>query len=215
MSEISKITVILRGYDYNQTRNVMKALLQTSIRAVEITLNSSGALEIIRKISKEFGEEITIGAGTIKNINDAKDAIDAGAKFILTPIVVGKEVIDECKKHNVKTVIGTMTPSEIWQCYENGADVIKVFPAAACGSRYIKDIKAPLGDIPIMAVGGISSENAKEFLDNGVNYLGIGSSLFKKEDVENGNIEGLVNSLRELEEKLIREKIDESQHISL
>lgn len=202
MKDLSKVTVILRGYTYEETKTVMEALIQSNIRAVEITLNTEGALETIEKISKEYGEKVNIGAGTIKNLEDAKKAIKAGAKFILTPIVVGKEVIDECKNNGVKSIIGTMSPTEVWWCYENGADIVKIFPAKACGPSYIKDIKAPLGNIPIMAVGGVSKENAKEFLSNGADYLGIGSGLFNKEDIENNNISGLVKSLKELEEEI-------------
>ncbi|MBM6837806.1 bifunctional 4-hydroxy-2-oxoglutarate aldolase/2-dehydro-3-deoxy-phosphogluconate aldolase [Clostridium saudiense] len=202
MKNFSKVTVILRGYTYQQTKTVIEALIQTNIRAVEITLNTPGSIETIERISKEFGDLINVGAGTIKDLNDAKKAIKAGANFILTPIVVDKEVIDECKKNNVKTVIGAMTPTEVWTCYKNGADIVKVFPAIDCGTRYVKDIKAPLGNIPIMAVGGISAENAREFLENGADYLGVGSSLFKKEDVDSKNIEALVRALKELEKEI-------------
>ena len=202
MKDFPKVTVILRGYTYEQTKTVMEALIETNIRSVEITLNTQGALETIKRVSKEFGDLVNIGAGTIKNMDDAKNAIEAGASFILTPIAVDKEVIDECKKHNVKTVIGAMTPTEVWKCFENGADIIKVFPAIDCGTKYVKNIKAPLGEIPIMVVGGVSAENAREFLNNGADYLGIGSSLFKKEDVDSKNIEALVGALKELEKVL-------------
>lgn len=202
MKDLSKVTVILRGYTYEETKTVMEALVQSSIRAVEITLNTEGALETIEKISKEYGDKVDIGAGTIKNLEDAKKAIKAGAKFILTPIVVGKEVIDECRNNGVTSVIGAMSPTEIWWCYENGADIVKIFPVKACGPSYIKDIKAPLGNIPIMAVGGVSAKNVKDLLTNGADYLGIGSNLFEKEDLANRNIEGLVKSLKKLEEEI-------------
>lgn len=202
VKDFSKVTVILRGYNYDETRTVMEALVQSNIRAVEITLNTEGALETIEKISKEYGDRISVGAGTVKNLDDAKKAIKAGATFILTPIVVKKEVIDECKKNNVVSVVGAMSPTEVWWCYENGADIVKVFPAKSCGTSYIKDIKAPLGSIPIMAVGGISKDNAKEFIKNGADYLGIGSSLFNKEDIVNKDIENLVKTLKELEKEI-------------
>lgn len=202
MKDFSKVTVILRGYNYDETKTVMEALVQSNIRAVEITLNTEGALETIEKISKEYRDRVSIGAGTVKSLNDAKNAIKAGATFILTPIVVEKAVIDECKKNNVVSVIGAMSPTEVWWCYENGADIVKVFPAKSCGTSYIKDIKAPLGNIPIMAVGGVSKDNAKEFIKNGADYLGIGSSLFNKEDIENKDIANLVNTLKELEKEI-------------
>lgn len=202
MKDFSKVTVILRGYNYEDTKTVMEALVQTSIRAVEITLNTENAIEIIEKISNEYGDRIIVGAGTVKNMNDAKNAIKAGAKFILSPIVLEKEIIDECKKHNIISIMGAMTPSEIWTGYENGADIIKVFPANALGETYIKDIKAPLGNIEIMAVGGVSVENSKDFLKNGADYLGIGSNLFNKKDVTEKNMESLLESIRKLEQEI-------------
>lgn len=202
MKDFSKVTVILRGYTYEDTKTVMEALVQTTIRAVEITLNTENSLETIEKISKEYGDRIVVGAGTVKNIDDARKAIKAGAKFILSPIVLEKEVIDVCKENNVMSVIGAMTPSEVWTCYENGADIIKVFPANSVGKTYIKDIKAPLGDIEIMAVGGVSVENAKDFLKNGADYIGIGSNLFNKKDVTSKNMEALLNSIRKLEQEM-------------
>lgn len=202
MKDFPKATVILRGYNYEETRTVMQALIQTNIRSVEITLNTKGALETIEKTSKEFSDQINIGAGTIKNLKDAKAAIKAGANFILTPIAISKEIIDECKENGITTVVGAMTPSEVWKCIEDGADIVKIFPAITCGSRYFNDIKGPLGDISLMAVGGVSSENAKEFLDNGADFLGIGSGLFKKSDVEARNIDALVKSIKELEKQI-------------
>lgn len=202
MKDFSKVTVILRGYNYEDTKTVMEALVQTSIRAVEITLNTENAIEIIEKISNEYGDRIIVGAGTVKNMNDAKNAIKAGAKFILSPIVLEKEIIDECKKNNIISIMGAMTPSEIWTGYENGADIIKVFPANALGETYIKDIKAPLGNIEIMAVGGVSVENSKYFLKNGADYLGIGSNLFNKKDVTEKNMESLLESIRKLEQEI-------------
>lgn len=197
-----KITIILRGYTFSQVRTVMKALSQTSIKSVEITLNTDGAIDMIREFSREFGETMTVGAGTVTNLKQAKEAITAGAKFILSPVVLSKEVMDLCKENSVVSVVGAMTPSEIHKSFEDGADIVKVFPAISCGSRYFKDVKAPLGDLPLMAVGGVDKENAAEFLANGANYLGIGSGIFKKEDVENENLQGLIESIKEFEGKL-------------
>jgi len=180
----------------------MKALSQTNIRSVEITLNTDGAIDMIREFSKEFGDTMTVGAGTVTNLKQAKEAITAGARFILSPVVLSKEIMDLCKEYSVISVVGAMTPSEISKSFEDGADIVKVFPAISCGTRYFKDVKAPLGDLPLMAVGGVNKENAAEFLANGANYLGIGSGIFKKEDVENENLQGLVESIKEFEGKL-------------
>lgn len=197
-----KITIILRGYNYSQARTVMKALAKSSIKSVEITMNTPNALEMISKLSSEFGSEILIGAGTVTTLEQAKEAIKAGAKFILSPVMLTKEIFDLCKQYSVISVPGAMSPTEIYKSFNDGADIIKVFPAISCGMKFFKGVKAPLGNLPIMAVGGVTKDNAKEFLNSGVDFLGIGSGLFNKEDIINENIEGLIKSLGEFEKKM-------------
>lgn len=197
-----RVTIILRGYNYNQARTVMKALVQSNIRAVEITMNTEGALETISKLSKEFGDTMLIGAGTVTTMEQAKAAINAGAKFILSPVMLSKEIIDLCREKSVITVPGAMSPTEIYKSFEDGADIVKIFPAISCGTRFFKDVKAPLGNVPLMAVGGVSKENAKEFFKDGADFLGIGSGIFNKEDIESENFEGLIKSVKEFEEKI-------------
>ncbi|WP_055669666.1 bifunctional 4-hydroxy-2-oxoglutarate aldolase/2-dehydro-3-deoxy-phosphogluconate aldolase [Desnuesiella massiliensis] len=197
-----KVTIILRGYNYKQAKTVMKALAESSIKSVEITMNTEGALEAISKLSSEFGHTMNIGAGTVTTLDQAKAAIKAGAKFILSPVMLSKEIIDLCKENSVISVPGAMSPTEIYKSFEDGADIVKVFPAISCGIKYFKDVKAPLGNIPLMAVGGVSNENAREFLDNGADFLGIGSGIFNKEDILNKNLEGLIKSIKEFEEKI-------------
>lgn len=197
-----RVTIILRGYNYNQARTVMKALVQSNIRAVEITMNTEGALETISKLSKEFGDTMLIGAGTVTTMEQAKAAINAGAKFILSPVMLSKEIIDLCREKSVITVPGAMSPTEIYKSFEDGADIVKIFPAISCGTRFFKDVKAPLGNVPLMAVGGVSKQNAKEFFKDGADFLGIGSGIFNKEDIESENFEGLIKSVKEFEEKI-------------
>lgn len=197
-----KVTIILRGYSYSQVRTVMKALTQSTIKSVEITMNTQGAAEMIDKLSREFKDTMLIGAGTVTTMEQAKTAINAGAKFLLSPVMLSKEILDLCRESSIITVPGAMTPTEIYKSFQEGADIVKVFPATSCGTRYFKDIKAPLGNLPLMAVGGITADNAKEFLNNGADFLGIGSGLFNKKDIENENIEGLLKSLKDFEKKI-------------
>lgn len=204
IKDFPKVTIILRGYNYSQARTVVKVLSESSTKkAVEITMNTDGAIETIDKLIQEFGDRVCIGAGTVTTMEQAKQAVQAGAKFVLSPIMLSKEIIDFCKKNSVITVPGVMTPTEIHKCLEYGADIIKIFPAIDCGTRFFRDVKAPLGDIPLMAVGGVTKNNSREFLDNGTDFLGIGSGIFNKEDILNKNFEGLTKSLKEFEEKII------------
>lgn len=202
MLEFSKVTAILRGYDLESATTIAMALSKTNVKNIEITLNTENALEIIRKIRKQYDGLLNVGAGTIRSKEEAKCAIDAGAKFILTPTCVDNEVIKECKKNGVRTIIGAMTPSEILSSYKMGADIIKIFPITSCGSGYIRHIKSALGNIPIMAVGGVSYNNAKQFFCDGADYLGIGSSLFSKNYVYKKDISALVSSIEKIEQSI-------------
>lgn len=202
MIDFPKITVILRGYDYHQVRTVVKNLVGTKIQAVEITMNSPDALETISKISSEFGESIKVGAGTVTTYEEAEAAIKKGAQFILSPVMLSQEIIDLCRESGVISVPAGFTPTEIKTLLDRKADIIKLFPAARLGSKYISDIQAPLGKMPIMVVGGISAENVQEYFDAGAQFAGIGSGIFHREDILNQNEVGLRESIKQFESKL-------------
>lgn len=201
--DFPKITVILRGYTHSQIRTVVKSLLGTAIKSVEITMNTPDAIEIIKSISKEFGNDILVGAGTVTTYEEAGAAIAAGARFLLSPITFSKEIIELCKEQGVISVPAALTPSEIMQGIRDGADIIKLFPAGIMGAGYLKDIQAPLGRLPLMVVGGVNGSNVKEFFDAGAAYAGIGSGLFEKEDIISENLSGLKASVQKLTEQLI------------
>jgi 2-dehydro-3-deoxyphosphogluconate aldolase/(4S)-4-hydroxy-2-oxoglutarate aldolase len=201
--DFPKITVILRGYTHSQIRTVVKSLLGTVIKSVEITMNTPDAIEIIKSISKEFGNDILVGAGTVTTYEEADAAIAAGARFLLSPITFSKEIIELCKEQGVISVPAALTPSEIMQGIRDGADIIKLFPAGIMGAAYLKDIQAPLGKLPLMVVGGVNGSNVKEFFDAGAAYAGIGSGLFEKEDIISENLSGLKASVQKLTEQLI------------
>ncbi len=201
--DFPKITVILRGYTYSQIRTVVKSLLGTAIKSVEITMNTPDALKIIKSISEEFGDDILVGAGTVTTYEEAQAAIAAGAKFLLSPITFSKDIIQLCKTHGVISVPAALTPSEIMQGIRDGADIVKLFPAGTMKAAYLRDIQAPLGKIPLMVVGGVNSGNVREFFDAGAAYAGIGSGLFEKDDIINENLAGLKASAHALTEQLM------------
>lgn len=196
--DFPKITVILRGYTYPQVRTVVKSLLGTELKSVEITMNSPDAIGTIAKISEEFGEDILIGAGTVTTCEQAEAAIAAGARFLLSPVKFNKEIIQMCKSKGVIPVPAALTPSEIKQSLDDGAEIVKLFPAGVMGTSYLKDIQAPLGKLPLMVVGGVNSGNVREFLDAGASYAGIGSGMFNRDDILNENSQGLRESVQAL-----------------
>lgn len=198
MTEYPRFTIIMRNYSYEEAEAILTAMEGLDEQfAVEMTLNTENAIEHIEKLNQQFGNEFYIGAGTVRNVKDVKAAINVGAKFLLGPHHFTKEMFLVAKEHQVLTVPAAMTPSEIDEMFELGADIVKVFPATAVGPHFFKDIQAPLGNLPLMAVGGISSGNAKEFLDNKTTYLGIGSGIFNSYDIKNKDIYKLRESLHQ------------------
>lgn len=198
-----KVTVILRGYTYEQVRTVAKNLVGTKLNAIEITMNSPDVFETIRKLTEEFGERLYVGAGTIRTMEEAKKAISVGARFLLSPVMLSEEILNYCKKNNVISVPAAFSPSEVQRMFDLGADIVKVFPAGRLGSKYFTDIQAPLGKIPLMAVGGVNGENSQEYLDAGASFVGIASGIFQKEHVEQCQEEEIKNAIQKFEEKVI------------
>ena len=188
-----KIVSIIRGANPQDAVKIAHALKEGGIKLVEITLNSPNALSTIEEISRELGDEILVGAGTVLDPETARAAILAGAKFILSPSV-NIETIKMTKRYGAISIPGAFTPTEILTAYENGGDIIKVFPARL-GAGYINDIRGPLPHIPMLPTGGVNLENIKEFQKAGAVGFGIGSSLV------NTNCEITEEYLIELTEK--------------
>lgn len=169
-----KIIAIIRGAHPNDVIKIAKALYAGGVRILEITMNSTEPLAVIKAVADKLGDKMIVGAGTILDAESAKQAVSAGAKFILSPIV-DSEVINMAKSLGVISIPGAFTATEIYKAYKNGADIIKVFPAIS--PSYIKDIAGPLPLIKLLPTGGINIENIKEYKKAGAAGFGIGSAL--------------------------------------
>lgn len=200
--KLGKVTVILRGYSYEQVRTIAKVLVGSKVKNMEITLNSRDAYTTIKKIYTEFHDDLNIGAGTVLSLEELKHCVDSGATFVLSPNMMTKEMLTYCKKHNVISVPGAYTPSEIAECFKNGADIVKVFPANELSKGYAKKVCEPLGNVPLMAVGGVNEKNAHEHFNGGYAYVGSAGGIFKKKDILSENIVGLKRSLEVFERGL-------------
>lgn len=170
-----KIVAIIRGADPSDVLKIAHALEAGGVRLMEITLNSENALELIKKLSKEMKGKMVIGAGTVLNKKMAKAAIKAGARFIISPSY-DIDTIKTTKKNGAVSIPGAFTPTEIVNAFNAGADIIKVFPASG-NVTYIRELRAPLSQIPLMPTGGINVSNIRQFLDAGAIAFGIGTSL--------------------------------------
>lgn len=199
---LPKVTVILRGYTTDQVLTVAEQLVGTSVNSVEVASNSPDAMESIAAMKKEFGESLHVGAGTVVSYEIASQAIDAGAEFALSPIMFSQEIMKSVKDNGLIAVPSAFSPTEVKTMFNMGADIVKIFPASALGPSYIKAIEAPLGKMPLMVVGGVNTDNVATYFENGASYAGIGSGIFKHEDIVAQNKEGLKASLSALLKKI-------------
>jgi 2-dehydro-3-deoxyphosphogluconate aldolase / (4S)-4-hydroxy-2-oxoglutarate aldolase len=157
-----------------------RALLGAGVRFIEVTIDSPGAISFLESAATDFKGAL-FGAGTVTLPDLAEKAIQAGARFLVTPNF-NPEVIGVARSHGIPIFSGAMTPTEIFSAYQGGAEVIKVFPAATLGSAYFKELRGPFPEIPLMATGGINVDNAPDFFVAGATALGVGSSLTLKDE---------------------------------
>lgn len=184
------IIPVLRKIPYEKSQSIIKSLYDGGIRAVEITMESEGAASIIQETLEAFPTDLLVGAGTVLSKDDCKRAIDAGAQFIVSP-VLDEAVMQYAIEQNIPFIPGVFTPSEMLKAHNGGATMIKLFPASVLGPAFIKDVKGPLGHIDIMTTGGITMETAKTYLDAGAKVVGAGSALVRKDLVESNDWAGL------------------------
>ena len=197
-----KITVILRGYNYDQVHAVVKNRVGSKLGAIEVAMTTPGASETIKKIADEFGNEVMVGAGTVISTHRAWEAVDAGAKFALSPIGFTEDIYKILKAYGVLTVPSAFSPSEVWKQFQMGADIVKIFPAGTLGPKYIHDIQAPLNYMPIQVVGGVNADNCQEFFDAGATYAGIGSGIFDPKHIIEMDDAGLKADIEAFEAKV-------------
>lgn len=184
------IVAIIRGVEADKMMDLVQAMYDGGIRLVEVTLNTKDALTSIHQIASHFGDRMNIGAGTVLSAEDARKARQHGAQFLVTPHT-GVDVIRFGVEAGLPVFAGAMTPTEIYNAYQAGASMVKVFPAGTLGAQYIKEVRGPLPHIPLMVVGGISLDNAQAYLDMGAVALGLGGGLFNKAEIEQGNFEDI------------------------
>lgn len=190
-----KIIAIIRGAQPTDVLPIVQALSDGGVKAVEITLNSKDALQLISKISESLQDKMLVGAGTVLDAASASAAIEAGAQFIIAPSV-DIETIQLTKQKGRVSIPGAFTATEIVTAYKAGADLIKVFPAS--NPQYIKDLMGPLSHIPMIPTGGINLENIREFKKAGGVAFGIGSSLVDtKQTITKAYLEQLTSKAKQ------------------
>lgn len=171
-----KIIAVVRLDDYARAVDVARALVAGGVTVLEFTLTGAGAFEAITATRRALGDTACVGVGTVLIVAEAEAAINAGAQFAVTP-AVRPAVIAACVRHNIPIACGGFTPTELLEAHEAGAELVKLFPAQLGGPKYLKDILAPLPFLKIVPTGGVSADNARDYLAAGAAAVGIGGNL--------------------------------------
>lgn len=190
---------ILRDIDAGVIDPLFEAIIRSGLESVEITMNTPGAAELIRRAVEISGKRLAIGAGTVLSIADLKSALDAGASFIVMPVVID-DVLEYCLKAKIPVFPGAFTAQEIYRAWSAGATMVKVFPAKFFGPEYFKEIRGPFKTVELLACGGVTPENLKDYFSCGASAISFGAGVFRKDwlrDNDFSSIEGYIKKYLE------------------
>jgi Entner-Doudoroff aldolase len=188
--EAGRVIAIVRGDFSNHLEAMTEAMIEAGLTALEITLNSPDAMISIARLSARFDSQLAIGAGTVLHVDEVERAADAGARFIVSPNR-NASVITATRKHNLLSLPGCFTPSEVVEAVEAGADAVKLFPASCLGPAFVKALRGPLPDVRAVPTGGVTPETARAYFAAGAWVVGVGSELISKDALTPGGIERL------------------------
>ncbi len=193
----SKAVAVIRLADASKLIKVAEAIYEGGVSSIEITMTVPNALKVIKETAKAVGDRIFIGVGSVLDAETAQKAIDAGAKYVVSPIFK-KEVVETAHKNNIPAMPGAFTPTEIQTAYEAGADIVKVFPADVVGMAFFKGILAPMPHLKLMPTGGVSLTNAGDWIKAGAVAVGVGSALLDKKAIDSENYSLLTENAKTL-----------------
>ena len=190
------IVPVVRASSPSEARLAAEAVCEGGIPIVEITMTVPGAIEVIRELAKHSASDLLVGAGTVLNVDTARRCLDAGAQFLVSP-GFNPHTVDLAGREGKLIMAGALTPTEIIAAWEAGADFVKVFPCGQVGgAKYIKAIKGPLPQVPLVPTGGVNLSTAAEFLEAGAAALGIGGELVPPDALKSGNPQIIIENAR-------------------
>ena len=177
---------VVRATTAEEAMRAIDAIREGGISVLEITMTVPGAVKLIEEVAKRYGEDALVGAGTVLDPETATACIESGAKFVVSP-ALNPETIACCRRLDVAVMPGALTPTEVVQAWNAGADFVKVFPAGAVGGpSYLKSLKAPLPQIELVPTGGVSLKTAADFIRAGAAALGVGADLVDIKAIREG-----------------------------
>ena len=198
--EACGIVAIIRANSADELIEAAAAIYAGGVDVIEVTMTTPNALQVINDVSSTYGDKVLVGAGSVLDAETARAVMLSGADFVVSPITK-PDVIEICNRYGKVVIPGAFTPTEILMAWETGADYVKVFPSSGVGADYIKDVKAPLPQIPLVPTGGINAENAADFITAGATALGVGSALVNNQLIAAGEFA----TLTERAERLVKE----------
>jgi 2-dehydro-3-deoxyphosphogluconate aldolase / (4S)-4-hydroxy-2-oxoglutarate aldolase len=190
------IIPVVRASSGDEALAAVEAIKAGGLPILEITMTVPGAVGIIEKIAARYGDEVLVGAGTVLDVETAKDCLRSGAQFVVSP-ALNLETIAYCREAGCAIMPGALTPTEVVTAWSAGADMVKVFPCGAMGgASYIKSLKAPLPQIELVPTGGVSLTTAASFIEAGAAAIGVGADLVDIKAIRAGQSERITETTR-------------------
>jgi 2-dehydro-3-deoxyphosphogluconate aldolase/(4S)-4-hydroxy-2-oxoglutarate aldolase len=190
------IVPVVRASSPREARMAAEAVCEGGIPIVEITMTVPGAVEVIRELAKNSASSVLVGAGTVLNAEAARRCLDAGAQFLVSP-GLNLQTVELAVREAKLIMAGALTPTEVMAAWEAGADFIKIFPCGQVGgAKYIKALKGPFPQVPLVPTGGVNLTNAAEFIEAGVAALGVGGECVQAEALKANKPEIIVENAR-------------------
>jgi 2-dehydro-3-deoxyphosphogluconate aldolase/(4S)-4-hydroxy-2-oxoglutarate aldolase len=184
--EQAGVIAVIRLTSGSELRAVADALVEGGVTALEVTMTVPDAVALIDRLASSLPASVLVGAGTVLEADTARAVIDAGARFVVSP-VFRRPLVDVCHAHDVAVLPGCFTPTEILDAWEAGADLVKVFPATSLGPGFVKDVRGPLPQLKLVPTGGVSRENAGDWIRAGAVAVGVGTSLLDATAIADGH----------------------------
>ena len=187
---------ILRGIEADFFADLMQASFAMGLQAIEVTMNTRDAEKMVAAQRPFVPVGKYLGMGTIRNLDEAERAVTAGAMFLVTPNI-DLQVIGYARAQRIPIIVGALTPTEVYNAWSGGADMVKVFPCTALGgASYIRELRGPFDRIPLVAVGGVTADNVPTYFAAGAAAVGVSSSLFGKQALQVRDIDRLADNVR-------------------
>ena len=195
------IVAIMRANSSEQLLAAADAVKAGGVNAIEVTMTTPGAISVIEQATSRYGEEVIFGVGSVLDPETARAAILAGAQFVVCP-TLRLSTIEMAHRYDVPVVPGAYTATEVLTAWEAGADMVKVFPSSVGGPGYIKALKGPLPQIPLVPVGGVNLDTTADFIRAGAEVVGVGGSLINQKLLDAGEFETITENARRYREEV-------------